>query len=118
MLVRRASVLCKCYGYFAQDEQLMPTDAIQIFVKLDTKTITLWVRPSDTVASVKEQIAGKSGIAVDDQVLLFRTTQLDGDHPLSVYNVQRETTLAVIERMRGGGSGVGKRPPSRRRQTP
>ena len=52
-------------------------DYMQIFIKTPTgKTITLQVRPSDTVESVKAQIQGKEGTPPDQQCLYTADCQL------------------------------------------
>ncbi|XP_049631201.1 ubiquitin-60S ribosomal protein L40-like [Suncus etruscus] len=63
---------------------------MQIFVKtLTGKTITLEVEPSDTIENVKAKIQDK------------RASRLTS-RTLSDYNIQKESTLHLVLRLRGG----------------
>jgi large subunit ribosomal protein L40e len=78
---------------------------IQMFIKtLTGQTLTLNLNSGANVGFVKKKIHDQTGVPANQQRLVFVGKQLEDDRTLADYNIQNESTLSMVLRLRGTGN--------------
>ena len=71
---------------------------MQIFIKLRNKeTISLDVKPSDTIGDVKTKIQRIKEIRIDNQLLIYGKVELENERKLSNYKINSKAGYVVLK---------------------
>ena len=74
-------------------------DLRQEFEKLITK---IEVRGNETIRDLKVKIQKKEGTSQNKQRLIFAGKQLEDSYTLDEYNIEKESTIKMLSRLKGG----------------
>jgi len=75
---------------------------MQIKVNTPSKYLTLDVEATDSIETVKVMIQDKEGIPTDQQIIIFRSKQLEDGKAVSGYDIKEGSKLHLLIRQKEG----------------
>ena len=75
---------------------------MQIYVKTPRNTISLYVDSTYSISKLKKILCDREGIPITEQRLIYAGKQLEDTKTVAYYAIQRESTLYLMTRLRGG----------------
>jgi translation initiation factor 1 (eIF-1/SUI1) len=78
---------------------------IQLFFKtLTNRTRVIRAKPDATILELKQSFFDSDGVPVDAQRLIWGGKELEDERTLQDYNIQQESTIYPVLRLRGGST--------------
>lgn len=78
-------------------------DGFSLFIRtLTGKIITIYAKPHFKVRYIKEMIKKRIGSPLDEQRLVYAGRALEDNRNIEDYNIQKESTIHMVLRLRGG----------------
>ena len=93
----------KCISYFIHSNEKQK-ESVLFLKTLSGSVITIDYMPNNTIVCIMSKIEKKTGILIRQQRLIFAGKQLENRRTCTEYNIQTESTLHLVLRLRGGSS--------------